>query len=101
MKTPSRALRLGELRSGFLRLQIGAVCAIRTVTLIRAIANQGDGCCECDFRSACGSATSASREIDSLKRVLQACDAAIEAPQSRVEAELRAGLLFPVEDGVE
>ena len=101
MKTPLRALRLKDLWSDFLRLQIGVVCLIRTVTLIRASANQGDACCECDFRSACESAKSASREIGSLERALQACDAAIEGPKSRIEAELSAGLLFPVEDGIE
>ena len=77
-----------------------AVRAIRAVTLIRATANQGDIRRECGRHSG-GLAKSASREIDSLERALQACDAAVKGPKSRVEAELRAGLLFPVEDGIE
>jgi len=79
----------------FLRLQIAFLRAVRAVTLIRVTANQGDA------RRFGGPAKSASREIGSLERALQACDAAIEGPKSRIEAELSAGLLFPVEDGIE
>ncbi len=86
--------------AGGLLFPDSALRAIRAVTLIRATANQGDVCCECDRHSG-GPAKSAARELGSLKRPLQACDAAVEGPKGRVEAELRASLLFPVEDGIE